>query len=962
MLLTNRIIVALFSVAVLLLLLIPSPSHGWFGSPPPTESTETLLAESAFRVRFGLRDSEPARWDGKLIPSPDQKLEVNPDEFRANIYRHSFKDSIHSVDADPQLPNDQIKGELGWVVATRMSWIRSNLSTLRYPSVRVNVLENPGAKPIRIETTKGRFSFEPERLELFQPKAFLGGAVQVERIPSSSPISAERFDIQDFPSLVATRSGTLWAAWQEYVEDEADLVLVRSRGKSGWGPVHEVATGVDAFRTAVAEDSRGRLWVIWSMQVEGNWDLYGRSFDGQEWSERQRLTDHPSPDIYHRTATDSQGKIWLVWQKTIEGVGQIVAMDFDGGRWGQEVRISEGTAAKGNNWWPSLAAGANGELSVAWDGYASGSYDVYLRQRREGRWQDVETVAGTPRFEAGASVAIDNKGRTWLSWHTSGAQWGKDTGRLVNQSGKTKGTELYETRSLRIACLVDGKLMTTRQDPAQVLGEGKWEMPHLQVDAAGHPWLLVRHLKMRQSEGRGRNFAAWEIDYLRYDGSGWSGPTALFGSRGRNDMMPASAVDSEGQVWAVWPTDNRSTKSYLAQHGQVMVGLLGAAAPAKVELTPLQIPPVPPSEPVHPNEQQDLKRIRSYRIQAGSKTYSIYRGDLHRHTDISLDGGGDGSLIDAYRYSRDAAGMDFLGVTDHNHEIVEPYNWYRNQKVADLFQLENFAAFYAYERSLEYPNGHRNILFVRRGRSILPVESGEHLGLEGAERLFWHLRRKNGTSIPHTIATGSGTDWRDNDPKVEHVLEIFQGMRETYEHPGAPQPKTLKPSATLEQDNRPPRRLGTAWSALEKGYKLGFIASSDHLSTHISYACLMAEDLTLEGLLEAIRARRAYAATDNIILDVRFLGSDGEHLMGEAFESTTPLRIKAHLRGTEAIQRVDVIKNNRIVYSSTPGRSEVDFQYAETSSEPGESYYYLRVIQEDGEMAWGSPAWVTYRP
>ena len=532
----------------------------------------------------------------------------------------------------------------------------------------------------------------------------------------------------------------------------------------------------------------------------------------------------------------------------------------------------------------------------------------------------------------------------------------------MTQSGKAKGTELYETRSLRIACLVDGKLMTTSQDPAQVLGEGKWEMPHLQLDAAGHPWLLVRHLKMRQSEGRGRNFAAWGIDYLRYDGSRWSGPTALFGSRGRNDMMPASAVDSEGRVWAVWPTDNRSTKSYLAQHGQVMVGLLGASAPANVELAPLQIPPVPPSEPVHPNEREDLKRIRSYRVQAGSKTYSIYRGDLHRHTDISLDGGGDGSLIDAYRYARDAAGMDFLGVTDHNHEIVEPYNWYRNQKIADLFQLENFAAFYSYERSLEYPNGHRNILFVERGRSILPVETGENLGLEGTERLFWHLRRKNGTSIPHTIATGSGTDWRDNDPKVEHVLEIFQGMRETYEHPGAPQPKTLKPSATLEQDNRPPRRLGTAWSALEKGYKLGFIASSDHLSTHISYACLISEELTLEGLLEAIRARRAYAATDNIILDVRFLGSDGEYLMGEAFESTTPLRIKAYLRGTKAIQRVDVIKDNKIVYSSSPGKSEVEFQYADNASDPGESYYYLRVIQKDGEMAWGSPAWVSFRP
>ena len=599
---------------------------------------------------------------------------------------------------------------------------------------------------------------------------------------------------------------------------------------------------------------------------------------------------------------------------------------------------------------------------MAWDGYASGSYDVYLRLRRSGRWEDVRIVAGTARFEAGASVAMDGKGRTWIAWHESGPQWGKDTGRLVDQSGQSKGTELYETRTLRVACLDDGKWMTTLQDPAVHLGEGKWEMPHLQMDASGHPWLLVRHLTMRQSEGRGRYFASWVIACLRYDGSRWTRPARLFNSAGRNDMMPASALDPDGRVWAVWPTDNRSAKSFLAVHGQVSVGLLGRGEPAPVELSPLRLPPVEPFDPVHPDEAGDLERIRSYRIQSRGRTYSIYRGDLHRHTDISLDGGGDGSLVDAYRYARDAAGLDFLGVTDHNHEIVEPYNWWRNQKVADLFQLESFAALYGYERSLEFPNGHRNVFFIRRGTSILPIETAEHLGLEGSERLFWHLRRQNGTSIPHTIATGSGTDWRDNDPKVEHLLEIFQGMRETYEHPGAPQPMTIQPSSTLEQDNRPFRRLGTAWSALEKGYKLGFIASSDHISTHISYACLIAEELTPEGLLEAIRARRAYAATDNIILDVRFLGSDGEHLMGEAFRSATPVRITAELIGTRPIRRVDVIKDNRIAYSVTPDKRDVEFQYADGASEPGESYYYLRVIQEDGEMAWGSPAWVDYQP
>ncbi|MBI4875465.1 MAG: hypothetical protein HY822_12600 [Acidobacteria bacterium] len=43
------------------------------------------------------------------------------------------------------------------------------------------------------------------------------------------------------------------------------------------------------------------------------------------------------------------------------------------------------------------------------------------------------------------------------------------------------------------------------------------------------------------------------------------------------------------------------------------------------------------------------------------------RGDFHRHTELSWDGGGgnDGSLQDFFRYMIDVASMDFGAATDH---------------------------------------------------------------------------------------------------------------------------------------------------------------------------------------------------------------------------------------------------------------------------------------------------------
>ena len=46
--------------------------------------------------------------------------------------------------------------------------------------------------------------------------------------------------------------------------------------------------------------------------------------------------------------------------------------------------------------------------------------------------------------------------------------------------------------------------------------------------------------------------------------------------------------------------------------------------------------------------------------------------------------------------------------------------------------------------------------------------------------------------------------------------------------------------------------------ALDKGYRLGFESSSDHVSTHISYANIVVKgDVTRESLLDGFRKRHA---------------------------------------------------------------------------------------------------------
>jgi hypothetical protein len=144
--------------------------------------------------------------------------------------------------------------------------------------------------------------------------------------------------------------------------------------------------------------------------------------------------------------------------------------------------------------------------------------------------------------------------------------------------------------------------------------------------------------------------------------------------------------------------------------------------------------------------------------------------------------------------------------------------------------------------------------------------------------------------------------------------------------------------------------------ALDKGYRLGFQASSDHISTHVSYACILAEDFSRAGLIDAMRRRHSYAATDNIVLDFR-LGND---IMGDEVRTAQP-RFDVVVLGTAAIDKVEVLRNNDVVRTLEPAGDTARFTWQDPAPLKGDkgAYYYIRVLQKDGNIAWSSPIWVT---
>ena len=901
----------------------------------------------AFRIRFGLTDVEPTAWDGSVKVSGGRVAGLRS-------WRPRAADRI---------------GEDSWKLATAPGVMFRYRNWEPEPSLPVpaylNVaglfldVEAGGDARVDIQTVGGNLSFLLSELPPGARHAYLGGAVVVERSATAMSVSDQSFH-NGFADVAAGGVGTFWTAWVGY-RDQGNRVFARRHDGAGWGEVQELTDGPsDVYYVRLVRDGRGGIIAVWSDQRQGNYDLYARRFDGEAWSPAERLTDAPQPDIHQALATDTSGRVWLVWQGFRAGRSDILARTWDGEKWSSPTRVS---LSPSDDWNPAVAADSKGTVYVAWETYEKNDFDIRMRRLVGGRWLDVEPVADTLRYEAYPSLVCDSEDRLWAAWNESGLQWGKDTGFLLNRPA----TQLYQSRWIATAVYAAGEWRETRRSlkdslPPDVRGFN--DFPRLRAGADGRVWVLFRHRHLRQREvphTAAAHRAAWETYATAFDGREWSSPLPLPATAGRSDAGYGFSAGPDGSLYAAWATDNRIYDEYFYEQGEIFASRLplpdGAVHPFQLksrsrdELRVFE---------KHPNESEDVARIRAYEIQSEGKTYRIYRGDTHRHTEYSGDGNNDGAQNDTYRYAMNVAELDYLGMSEHHNSggpNIDYINWLLQQRV-DVFHVSGrFVPLYGYERSVGYPNGHRNIFFARRGNPTFPNQPGEPETSSASVGLFDYLRQYDGISIPHTPATGMGTDWRDNDPEVEPLVEIYQGDRVSAEYEGAPKAATERDVTSQAGGYRPKGYVRNAWA---KGYKIGVQASSDHLSTHISYACTIAEEFSREGLLDAMRQRHNYAATDNIVLDYRMQADGREYLQGDIVPGKPAnVEIVVKILGTAPVGQVDVIRGEEFVYTLQDQSDDVEFRFMDKTAESGGQHYYVRVQQADGQMAWSSPIWLT---
>jgi len=344
---------------------------------------------------------------------------------------------------------------------------------------------------------------------------------------------------------------------------------------------------------------------------------------------------------------------------------------------------------------------------------------------------------------------------------------------------------------------------------------------------------------------------------------------------------------------------------------------------------------------------------------------SIYWGDIHGHSDLSLCGSR--PRKQCYSYARDEVGLDIAAMTDHE-AAYDPEMWNKTCATAEEFYRPGvFVTIVGFEWTSKV-YGHRNVYFPDARPSGLPYgypkypeEEWKHVHWTMTpDELYRSLGSTDCLIIPHhSLAV---MDWDYFDER-ERLVEVYSGWGRS-EFVG----NTYWEHRTAG---------GGVQAALALGHRYGLIGGSDdhtggpgrcrswpeglNIGHRSGLMAVLAPELTREAIYDALVARRCYATTgERMYLDFRIDGS----LMGSEITVDGEVSIHAEVAGTDRIRLVEVLKNNEVIHSVEGNSERNEFDLTDLpggKGHSGEDWYYLRVTQHDGNMAWSSPIWVRPR-
>ncbi len=337
------------------------------------------------------------------------------------------------------------------------------------------------------------------------------------------------------------------------------------------------------------------------------------------------------------------------------------------------------------------------------------------------------------------------------------------------------------------------------------------------------------------------------------------------------------------------------------------------------------------------------------------------------------------------RFFRDEKAFHFYGTSSFDSEKETPNDIWKNisSYIAEFNEDDRFVGFLGFQWQGEpKEEGIRHFLFTKDARPIFRKKDTKTNFLK---KIYKTHQPKDMISIPcFTMAKNSSYNFEDFNPDFEKVVEIYNawGSSECTAKEGNLRPITAKGKGGVNED-----ASGSIRKALNQNCRFGFVAGglddrgaydglfdNDQVQYSTGLTAILAKDHSRSSLIEALQTKATYATTGARIIMGLYIA--GEKMGSELSNKEKPgLEFNRHIHGyvigCAPIDEVQIIRNGEILKILKPDGYKFDFTFDDSDSLPKAAfkakndkppfvYYYLRVLQSDGHIAWSSPIWVDY--
>jgi hypothetical protein len=181
-------------------------------------------------------------------------------------------------------------------------------------------------------------------------------------------------------------------------------------------------------------DTSSNPHITWSDNTPGNYDIYYLKWNGSAWvdadgtgQESINISNNggasQSPSVY----LDTSGNLYIAWSDNTAGNYDIYYLKWNGSAWvdadgtGQEsINISNNGGASQD---PSVYLDTSVNLYIAWSDNTPGNYDIYYLEWNGSAWVDADgtgqesiNISNNGGASSTPSLSLDTSGNPYIAW------------------------------------------------------------------------------------------------------------------------------------------------------------------------------------------------------------------------------------------------------------------------------------------------------------------------------------------------------------------------------------------------------------------------------------------------------------------------------------------------------------------------------------------------------------------